>query len=378
MLYFHRQAENNILGKLIPGKVCVIVGARRVGKTYLIKRLLNRFTEPYLLLNGENINTIEQLSRRSTENYLQLLQNKKLLVIDEAQSIPDIGRILKLMVDEIEGLKIIVTGSSAFDLKNKLGEPLTGRKYDFQLYALSEKELSSQYEVPRLKETLHERLIWGSYPELYHLHTTEQKQSYLTNLVSSYLLKDILALENLRSSDKILKLLRLIAFQTGREVSFNELSSKVSLNKNTVEKYLDLLTKVYILFRLDSYGTNKRKELTKSKKYYFLDNGIRNTLIANFNPLELRDDTGKLWENYFITERIKYLTYNNIHRNLYFWRSFGKQKIDLIEEEGNTLHAYEIKWKERGYKIPSLFRETYKNTEFYLVHGDNYLDHIGF
>ncbi len=372
-----RELETQILDHLIPNKVLVIVGARRVGKTILLKSLLQRVNEPYLFLNGESITTLEQLQRRSIENYKMLLQNNKILIIDEAQKIPEIGLILKLMIDEIEGLKIIVTGSSAFDIHNKLGEPLTGRKFDFFLYPFSEKELLQTNNLFQLKENLRNRIIFGNYPELLHLQEENQKINYLKNLVSSYLLKDILILENIKQSVKIYDLLKLIAFQIGGEVSYQELSNKLSLSKNTVEKYLDLLTKVYILFRLDAFGRNRRKELTKSKKYYFYDNGIRNAIISNFNSVQLRDDVGKLWENYIISERLKYRAYNNIYSEQYFGRTYDNQEIDLIEDLGGKFSAFEIKWKEQKQRIPPYWKSTYPNAYFFQINSENYFDYIG-
>ncbi len=372
-----RDLEKVVSNYLIPNKVLVITGARRVGKSVLLKNILNSVNEPFMLLNGESIDTIEQLNRRSVDNYKNLLQNNKLLIIDEAQKIPDIGIKLKLMIDEIDNLKIIVTGSSAFDIQNTLGEPLTGRKYDFILFAFSEKELLQINNTFQLKASLNHRIIFGNYPELIHLQTKEQKINYLKNLISSYLLKDILAYDNLRSSETIYSLLKLLAFQVGSEVSYNELSNKLSISKNTVEKYIDLLRKVCVLYKIDSFGNNKRKELTRSKKIYFYDNGIRNAVISNFNSIDMRDDVGKLWENYIISERLKYLSLNNIFSTMYFWRTFDRQEIDLVEENSGVITAYEIKWKEKRFKIPAYWRYAYPTSNVYQINSDNYYNFIG-
>ena len=281
MNFLDRVIKPSLLDCLVPGKVVVLLGPRRVGKTVLINQLLQDNTEPYLLLNGEDLATRELFVRRSVQNYLQILDGKSFLIIDEAQKIPDIGNALKLMIDEIKGLKILITGSSAFDVKNRTGEPLTGRKYTFNLYTLSEQEYNQIYPLPIRKDKLRERLIYGNYPELLHLPTKTQKSRYLNELISSYLLKDILAFENIKNSDKIISLLRLIAFQIGNLVSTTELGRQLGMNGNTVAKYLDLLSKVFIIHKVGGFSRNLRKEITKNSKWYFFDNGIRNILTAN-------------------------------------------------------------------------------------------------
>ena len=377
MVILDREIEKFILDYLIPNKVIVITGARRVGKTYLIKSILQKVTEPYILLNGENITTLEQLERRSVENYKTLLHGCKLLVIDEAQKIPEIGLKLKLMIDEIEGLKIIVTGSSAFDIYNVLGEPLTGRKYSFSLYPFSEKEYSQKENLFQIQETMRQRIVFGNYPELLQMETSDRKINYLKELISSYLLKDILVLETIKNSSVLLSLLRLLAFQIGNEVSINEIGTQLSVSKNTVAKYIDLLEKVFIIFHLDAFSRNKRKEISKSKKYYFWDNGIRNAVISNFNSIELRDDIGRLWENYIISERLKHKEYSGIFSSHYFWRTYDRQEIDYIEEENEKITAYEIKWKDQNLKIPSFWKTSYPNSNFHQITSSNYLSFLG-
>jgi len=373
MKYLERIIKPLVLEYLLPNKVVVLLGPRRVGKTVLINQVLNEITEPYLLLNGEDISTRELFSRRSVQNFLQILDGKLVLIIDEAQKIPDIGNALKLMVDEIKGIKILVTGSSAFDVENYTGEPLTGRKYTFKLYALSEKEYEPIEPLLIRKDQLRERLVYGNYPELLQLKTKKQKNRYLNELVTSYLLKDILAFENIKNSDKIISLLRLLAFQVGNLVSTTELGRQLGMSGSTVTKYLDLLSKVFIIHRVGGFSRNLRKEITKNSKWYFFDNGIRNILIANLNPIELRNDVGELWENYVISERIKYQEYNGMIVNNYFWRTYDQQEIDWIEEYGGKLYGYEFKWNaKKRTKEPRGWRNNYPDSAFKVINPENY------
>jgi predicted AAA+ superfamily ATPase len=370
-----RSIETKLLKSLTPNKVIVILGPRRIGKTVLLNSLLSQIAEPYIFLNGEDIATHELLNRRSVQNYQNLLGNNKLLIIDEAQNIADIGRILKLMIDSIKGLKIIVTGSSAFDMANVTGEPLTGRKKTFYLFPLSEKEYRSIENPTQHRDNLEKRLIYGNYPELLSLSSTEDRVEYLNEILNSYLLKDILTLDKIRNASKIFNLLRLIAFQVGSEVSYSELGNQLSISKNTVERYLDLLSKVFVLHKLGGYSGNLRKEVTKSNKWYFYDNGLRNILIANLNPLSLRNDVGQLWENYIISERVKQQTYDGRIVNRYFWRTYDGQEIDLIEEKEGRLDGFEIKWGEKKKaKIPPKWAATYNNSTFKIVNQANYYD----
>jgi len=374
MNYIKRNITKNIINKLKPNKVVIVLGARRVGKTVLVKKILNQLKEPFLSLNGEDINVHDKLANRTIENYKQLVGSFKLLYIDEAQKIPDIGLKLKLMVDEINGLKIIVSGSSSYNLSRDAGEPLTGRKYTFNLFGLSESEYN-QVENRIVKiDKLRERMIFGNYPELLHLPNKADKIDYLNEMVSSYLLKDILVYENIKNSQKIFNLLRLIAFQLGGEVSLQELGKQLGISKNTVEKYLDLLSKVFIVHKVEGFSRNLRKEITKNSRWYFFDNGIRNAIIANFNPIESRNDVGQLWENYMICERIKYQEYNRISSNNYFWRTYEQQEIDWVEERNGALFGYEFKWKESKVKIPSQWKNAYPNSFFEVINSSNFED----
>lgn len=372
MEYLVRELSENILKKIQPNKVVIVFGARRVGKTVLVKEILDKIEEPVLVLNGEDINVHDRLAIRTVENYKQLLGSYKLLYIDEAQKIPEIGLKLKLMVDEIQGLRIIIAGSSSFDINRDAGEPLTGRKYSFNLYTLSEREYNQIENSISKIDKVRERLIYGNYPELLHLPDRDDKIDYLNEMVSSYLLKDILVYENIKNSQKIFNLLRLIAFQIGGEVSMQELGKQLSISKNTVEKYLDLLSKVYILHKVEGFSRNLRKEITKNSRWYFLDNGIRNAVIANFNPIESRNDIGQLWENYMISERIKYQEYKRISSNNYFWRTYEQQEIDWVEERDGSLFGYEFKWKESKSKIPSQWKNAYPDSSFEIIDVNNF------
>jgi len=367
-----RAIEEKVKQKLDTGKVILITGARRVGKTVLIKKITDELNIPSLIFNGEDLTTHELLSRRTIQNYKNLIGTKKLLVIDEAQKVPDIGNILKIIVDEMDGLKILISGSSAFDIFNKMGEPLTGRKITFNLFPFSEGELGNYESSTETFDNLKVRLVYGNYPEVYKLKNLDEKADYLKELINSYLLKDILVLEDIKNSSKLFSLLKLVAFQVGNEVSNHELGQQLGISKNTVEKYLDLLSKVFILHKVQGFSRNLRKEVVKSSKWYFYDNGIRNAIIANFSSLENRNDIGILWENYIISERIKMQNYSRMIVNNYFWRTYDKQEIDWIEERGGKLFAFEFKWNEKKIKPPVAWRNTYRNSEFKVVHRNNY------
>jgi predicted AAA+ superfamily ATPase len=378
MQFIPRQITQAFLEHLRPGKVLVLLGPRRVGKTVFIEHLLeNHITEAFIQLNGEDLATQAVLQQRTLANYRRLVSGHSMLVIDEAQKVPDIGLVLKLMVDNIPGLKIIATGSSVFDLTNKLGEPLTGRKTTFYLFPLAQSEYTAFENLAETKARLPERLIFGNYPELLQYPTDNQKAGYLNELVNGALLKDILAFEGIRNASKVIGLLRLIAFQMGKEVSLEELGKNLQLSRNTVEKYLDLLGKTFVVFKLPGFSRNLRSEVTKSSRWYFYDNGIRNAIISNFNPLILRDDTGALWENYFVTERLKYQHYTGKMINNHFWRTYQQQEIDWVEEEGGKLRAFEIKWNPtKKVRVPSAWLQAYPNSQFQVITPENYLDWI--
>lgn len=374
-----RILKSQLTAYLLPNKVLIVYGARRVGKTELIKDFLKDFhADEYLYLNGEDADTLKLLENQSIANYQRLLGPKRLLIIDEAQHVPLIGQKLKLMVDEIPGIQILATGSSVFDLGNQLGEPLVGRKYSLHLFPIAQMELQKEEDLLQTKGNLEERLIFGSYPELWQLNSLKQKQKYLQELVDSYLLKDILAYEGIRKADKIHDLLRLLAFQIGKEVSVHELANNMSgISRNTVEQYLDLLTKVFIIYPIGGFSNNHRKEVSKSKRWYFYDNGIRNALIRNFNLLALRNDVGELWENYLAAERMKYQSYQEMDVQNYFWRTYDQQELDWVEHTADTLYAYEFKWNEKAKaSAPKGWVKAYPQANFQLINPTNYLEWI--
>ncbi len=376
--YLKRALVNEFKKKVLPNKVLILLGARRVGKTELIKSYLEEISsDTYLQLNGEDINDVALLKERSVNNYKRLLSGIDLLVIDEAQNVPEIGMILKLIVDTIEGIKIITTGSSMFDLSNKLGEPLVGRKNTIYLFPLAQIEFSERENYKQIRENLEERLLFGGYPELIQYDNWEDKKDYLFEIINSYLLKDILVFEGIKHADKIYDLLRLVAYQVGKEVSIQELANQLQLSKNTVANYLDLLSKVFVLFKVEGFSRNLRKEIVKSSRWYFYDNGIRNAVINNFNTLALRNDVGGLWENYLAYERIKKQQYLKIKTKNYFWRTYDQQELDWLEEKGEKLEGFEFKWSEsKKVKIPTAFAKAYPDAAFEVINKSNYLDFI--
>ena len=371
-MIIERKALNLLKNKVKPGKVIVILGARRVGKTFLIKQYLEGVNEPYILWNGEDFAVHELLQRRSIQNYKNILGSNKLLVIDEAQKIPEIGLILKLIIDSFENIKIIVTCSSAFDIANLTGEPLTGRKQEIIMYPVSENEFDQFQKPEERQDNLMLRMVYGNMPELIHLADLREKEEYLRDLINSYLLKDILTFEKIKNSSKLFNLLKLIAFQVGSEVSVQELGRQLSMSKNTVERYLDILSKVFVIYRLTGFSRNLRKEVVKSSKWYFFDNGIRNSIIVNFSGLGARNDVGILWENYMMSERIKHHQYSGIISNRYFWRTYDQQEIDLVEEKNGKLFAYEFKWKDSKVNISPAWEKAYPGSFYKVITRDNY------
>ncbi len=375
-MIIERKIQSVLLSYLVKGKVNILLGSRRVGKTFLLKKLAQELSLELLWLNAEDADVQAVLQQRSSANYKKLFANTELLIIDEAQVIANIGLILKLIIDEIPNLKVIITGSSAFDLNRSVGEPLVGRGFWHYLYPIAQLELNQLENSLKTKQNLEERLIYGSYPELFQLETFSMKQRYLKELTQSYLLKDIIAFDGIRNAAKIENLLRLIAFQIGKEVSMEELGKQLQLSKNTVEKYLDLLTKVFILKKITGFSQNLRKEITKTVRFYFWDNGIRNALINDFRPLANRQDIGGLWENYLVVERMKLHSYQERNTEFYFWRTYDQQEIDWIEMENQVISAFEFKWSSQKVKIPATFVANYPEATFQVISQDNYLDFI--
>jgi predicted AAA+ superfamily ATPase len=365
-----------IYKKLQPNKVIVLLGARRVGKTKLIEKLIENTKEKFLFLNGDDVETHNLLEVQSTANFKRLLGDTKFLIIDEAQEIPNIGKKLKLMVDTILDLKILVTGSSAFEINNQIGEPLVGRMKTIYLYPIAQIEFSKTENILDTKNNLENRLIFGSYPEISQIINKEDKINYLKEIVNTQLLRDIFAFEGIKKRDKIIALLQMIAFRTGSELSLESVGRDLQISKNTVEKYLDLFSKVFIIYSVSGFSRNRDNEITKMKKWYFVDNGIRNAIINSFNPINMREDIGILWENYLNSERIKKMSYQENHVLAYFWRTHTKQEIDRIEEKDQKLAAFEYKYGKSKSKIPTEFAKSYPEASFEIINQENYLDYI--
>ena len=366
----------NIDNLLKPNRALIIYGPRRIGKTTLLKNYLSKTKYKYLLDTGDNVETRQIFGLPDFNKIIDYAAKYELIAIDEAQLIPNIGSGLKILVDQVPNIKVIATGSSSFDLANQVGEPLTGRKITINLYPLLQSELLTIFNKYELKKNLSDFLIFGSYPEAITAKTRTEKIAVIKEIVTSYLLKDILAFERIKSPKVLLDLIKLLAFQIGSEVSFNELATKLSINARTVARYIDLLEKSFIIVNLGSFSRNLRKEVTRKNKYYFLDNGIRNGVIDQFNDLDKRDDVGKLWENFIVMERIKMLDYKKIYGHLYFWRTYEQKEIDIVEERDGKLAGYDIKWKKDKTKPPKDWLATYKNAEYKVINQDNYLDYV--
>ena len=373
-----RELKAQVAKRIKPQKVMLIYGPRRVGKTLLLREIYNEFRGEKLLLNGESSDTVRMLADRSISNYKHLFRGISLLAIDEAQHIPEIGMKLKLMVDEIPGLAIIATGSSSFDLQNQAGEPLVGRSTRFMLTPFSIKEINKQQPTFKTITNIDQYLVYGFYPELTTIDSGAEQARYLTDIVDSYLLRDILAIDGVKNAQKMHDLLRLVAYQVGSEVSTDELGKQLGVSRNTAERYLDLLQKVFVLYRLGGYSKNLRKEVVKSSKWYFQDNGIRNAVLNDFRPFADRssEERGALWENFIIGERMKRKHNNLSNINLYFWRTYDQQEIDLIEEDGEIITAYEIKSGKKNPKIPKAFANAYPEAAYNIVNRDMFWDYV--
>ncbi len=372
-----RTLENKIHDELYKGKAIIIFGPRQAGKTTLVNSIAASVDRKVKWLNGDE-SDIRDLFNSPTSDSLKLLAGgAKILVIDEAQRIRNIGLAIKLLVDNHPEIQVIATGSSSFELANEIKEPLTGRKFEHFLFPLSFSELVNNSGILEEKRVLKHRLIFGSYPEVINNPGTEQKT--LSLLSDSYLYKDILVWKNIKKPQALEKLLKALAFQIGSEVSYHELAQLSGLDSHTVENYIDILEKAFIVYKVNGLYRNMRNELKKSKKIYFYDNGIRNAIIANFNMPETRNDIGALWENYLLTERFKHTHYNDIFLNRYFWRSKTKQEIDLIEEREGKLFAYEIKWNPKAsYRFPKAFMENYPEHNTSIISTDNYDQFLSF
>lgn len=373
-----RGLAENIISSCFKGKAILLLGARQVGKTTMLKHILDKIQEPSIWFNADESDVLQSFINATTST--QLLQligpNNKLVVIDEAQQIPNIEKKLKLIYDTYPHIQLIATGSSSFELQNNMNEPLTGRKKTFYLYPVSYKETIETTSILEAKRMLETRLVYGFYPDV--VNNPGKEKDILVEIANSYLYKDILQLESIRKPNHIEKLLQALAFQVGSEVSYNELAQTVgNVDAATVEKYLDLLEKTYVVFKLPALSRNLRNEIKKGKKYYFYDNGIRNVLISNFSLPDMRIDKGALWENFLISERLKMNSYTKRYANTYFWRTRDKAEIDYIEEEDGILDAFEFKWKKQKVNFPYSFRDAYPNHTTTVVSRENFENFIG-
>jgi len=375
-MFIERILSRNIENSLLTDrKIVILYGARQTGKTTLSVRLLEKIPGKILKINADELKYIEILSSRDFAKMSLLISGYDVLFIDEAQRIPDIGINLKIIYENMPGLKILATGSSSFDLADKINEPLTGRTSSFKLFPVSLQEIKSYKSLFEIQNRLEEYMTYGLYPGLLKYENSEEKIKYLNELSNSYLYKDVLELSNIRNSSQISKLLKLLAFQVGSLVSVNEIAQTIGMSHETVNSYIDLLEKSFILFRLNGFSRNLRKEISKRDKIYFWDLGIRNCLINNFSPPGLRPDTGAMWENFVIAERLKYISYNNKFSTPYFWRTYTGSEVDYIEEFNGKLTGFEIKYTKARKKPPQTWIENYGN-DFHCITKDNFWEYL--
>lgn len=367
-MMYQRSLSETITQKSGQGKAIIVIGPRQVGKTTLIKTLLK--DQNYLFLDADDPTVREILTEPNTEQLRSIIGNHKIIFIDEAQRIKGIGLTLKIITDQFNKVQLYVSGSSSFELSNKLNEPLTGRKWEYQLLPISWEEYENNHGFLVSEQQLNNRLLYGFYPDV--LNKPGKEKEILKQLVNSYLYRDILSYSNIRKPEILEKLVQALALQMGNEVSYNELSQVVGIDKNTISNYIDILQKGYVVFKLSSYSNNLRNEIKKSKKIYFYDNGVRNMILGNFNALELRPDKGALWENFLISERLKQNQYKNTLAKMYFWRTKQQQQVDLVEEKSGVLSGYEFKWKSvKQTKLPITFTNTY-NTKGVIIDKTNF------
>jgi predicted AAA+ superfamily ATPase len=370
-----RKIESLIEKRLFKGKAILLFGPRQVGKTTIIREILSKGNYNYLFLNGDESDIREALENTSSTKLSLLFGNHKIVFIDEAQRIKGIGLTLKIITDILKDVQVIATGSSALDLASETKEPLTGRKYEYQLHPLSFQEMVNHHGIIEEKRLLEQRLIFGYYPEIASNPTDAVENLKL--LANSYLYKDLLLLDFIKKHDILEKILQALALQVGSEVSINEISLLVSADFHTVSKYIDLLEKAFVIFTLPAYSRNIRNEIKKGKKIYFYDNGIRNAIIRNFNPIQSRSDIGAMWENFIISERKKYLENNQIDAKLYFWRTTSQQEVDYIEEVNGELKAFEFKWNpNKKVKFPTTFTNNYTISSLEVITPKNYEEYL--
>ncbi len=366
-----RTLENKIAEKLNSGKAIIIVGARQVGKTTLIKKILER--KEFLFLDADDPSTRNILQKPTTEQIRTFIGDYKYVFLDEAQRIPGIGLTLKIITDQFKGVQLLVSGSSSFDLGNALNEPLTGRKWEYELFPISWEEYEKNIGFIKSEQQIENRLLYGFYPEV--INNQGNEREVLKNLVNSYLYRDILVFSDIRKPEILEKLLQALALQLGSEVNYNELSGLLEINKLTVQKYIDILEKGYIVFRLNSFSRNMRNEIKQNRKIYFYDNGIRNMIIGNFGPLNLRIDKGALWENFLVSERRKQNLYKDTFASMYFWRTKQQQEVDFVEEKDGQIKGFEFKWNKKKQKLPNSFIEAYQ-AESQIIGRDNFREFV--
>ena len=362
---------------LKPNKALIIYGARQVGKTTILEQFLEECGLRFRLDSGDNIRIQNLLSSEDFDQIIEYASGYELIAIDEAQKVPNIGIALKIIVDQVPDIKVIATGSSSFDLAQSVGEPLTGRKKTLVLFPLAQMELIEEFPKFELRESLEDFIIFGSYPEVFLAKDRLDKIDILREHVDSYLLKDILALNKVKSSQTLLNLVKLLSFQIGQLVSLRELATQLHLDVKTVGRYLDLLEKSFIIYKLAGFSRNLRKEITQKHKYYFYDNGIRNAVISQFNPPNLRNDLGALWENFVFMERIKKNAYHRFYGNTYFWRTYNGEEVDIVEEQDSQLRGFETKWSsKKKVSAPKTWLKAYPETSFEVINPDNYFQYI--
>lgn len=370
-----RNIESAIIKRMDKEKVILLFGARQVGKTTLLKKLTDNSATKTVWLNADDSIVQSLFEKFSTQSFRAYIGNPDLVVIDEAQQLKDIGSCLKQLFDSGLPFQLLVSGSSSFELRNKTSEPLTGRKWEYHLFPFSFKELADETNPLTEIQNLPIRLLYGTYPEVV-THPGDERQR-LQLLMDSYLYKDVLMWQGLKKPEKIIQLLKALALQVGNEVNYNELSRLIKLDRETIEKYIIILEQTYIIFRLPSFSTNQRKELSKSRKIYFSDNGIRNILLGDFRPIEARQDIGALWENYIISELWKKEHNNMQYSNFYFWRTSDQQEIDLIIEKNGILHSYEVKWNSMvRVRLSKTFSNHYPNHTFNVIHNENFFEFL--
>jgi predicted AAA+ superfamily ATPase len=373
MTLYQRTLQPAIESVLFKGKIIVLYGARQVGKTTLVQKILRDHPAPSLYLNCDEPDIRAVLTDRTSTELRALIGARSLVVIDEAQRVRDIGLTLKLLVDNYPDLQVIATGSSSFEISSRTSEPLTGRKIEFCLHPLSMAELLTQETSLEAQRLLERRLRYGLYPGII---SSDDPATAIREIATSYLYRDVLEYQAVRNPDMLRRLLQALALQSGSEVSYNELGQLLGIDKITVGRYVSLLEQAYIVFHLPPFSRNARKELSKLRKVYFYDLGVRNALINNFNPLELRQDVGALWENFFISERIKYNSNRRRVVNTYFWRTYDQAELDYLEEEGGHLTCFECKWRDERWRPPTAFVQAYPDSDLHLVSPRNYLEFL--